>query len=65
MRFDDYERRLFEKRDVHRKQMTFKSNLHEVNTIETNKKALNSIDDKGFVCDNQTDTLALGHYNLN
>ena len=45
--------------------MTFKSDLHEVSTIETNKKALNSLDDKRFVFDNQIDTLALGHYKLN
>ena len=63
MWFNDYVKCLFDGKDVDRNQMTFKSDSHQVNTIETNKIALNSIDDKRFVCDNQIDTLA--HAQLN
>ena len=63
--FNDYKRCLFERKDVHRKQMTFKSNLHEISTIETNKIALNSKDDKRIACEDQIHTVAHGHYKLN
>ena len=44
--------------------MTFKSEYHTINTIETNKIALNSKDDKRVACDNLVDTLARGYYKL-
>ena len=37
LKYDDYKRFLFDRKDVYGKQITFKRNLHEVSTIETNK----------------------------
>ena len=42
--------------------MTFKSDNHTINTIETNKIALSANDDKRVICENGIDTLAIGHY---
>ena len=64
IRYDDYVNCLLNRENVYKKQMTFKSNLQEMSTIETNKIALNPKDDKRFVCDNQIDTLAWGHYKI-
>ena len=64
LRYDDYVKCLFNRENIYRKQMTFKSDKHEINTIETNKIALNSEDDKRVVCKDQINTLARGHYKL-
>ena len=44
--FEDYKRCLFEGRNVYRSQLLFRSNKHEVKTLEVNKLALNNQDDK-------------------
>ena len=62
--YDEYVNCLFSGKDVRKKQMTFKREYHTINTVETNKVALNSKDDKRVVCDNLVDTLARGHYKL-
>ena len=45
-------------------QLTFKSENHTINTIETNKIALSANDDKRFICEDGVNTLALGHYKI-
>ena len=44
--FEDYKKCLFEGKNAHRSQLLFRSNKHEVNTLEVNKLALNSQDNK-------------------
>jgi len=40
------------------------SDRHKVYSVEVNKVALSSKDDKRHVLPNKTDTLALGHWRL-
>ena len=49
--FEDYKKCLFDGRNVHRSQLLFRSNKHEVKTLEVNKLALNSQDDKRISID--------------
>ena len=64
MKYDDYTKCLFDKVIINRKQMTFKSVNHVINTIETDKIALNPNDDKRIICEDGINTLARGHYKL-
>ena len=49
--FEDYNKYLFEGRNVRKSQLLFRSNKHEVRTLEVNKLALNSQDDKRISID--------------
>ena len=49
--FDDYKKCLFAGRNVHKSQLLFRSNKHEIKTLEVNKLALNSQDDKRISID--------------
>ena len=49
--FEDYKKCLFEGRNIHKSQLLFRSNKHEVRTLEVNKLALNSQDDKRISTD--------------
>ena len=44
--FDDYKRCLFEGRDIYKSQLLLRSDKHEIKTLEVNKLALSSQDDK-------------------
>ena len=46
--FEDYKKCLFEGRNVYKSQLQFRSNKHEVKTLEVSKLALNSQDDKSI-----------------
>ena len=59
--FDDYKKCLFEGRNVHKSQLLFRSNKHEVRTLEVNKLALNSQDDKRISID-EIVSYAIGHH---
>ena len=59
--FDDYKDCLFEGRNVYKSQLLFRSNKHEIKTLEVNKLALNSQDDKGISIDGIA-SYAMGHY---
>ena len=59
--FHDYEDCLFEGRNVYKSQLLFRSNKHEIKTLEVNKLALNSQDDKRITIDGIT-SYAMGHY---
>ena len=59
--FDDYKKCLFEGRNVHKSQLLFRSDKHEVRTLEVNKLALNSQDDKRISIDGIA-SYAMGHY---
>ena len=49
--FEDYKQCLFEGRSIHKSQLLFRSNKHEVKTLEVNTLALNSQDDKRISID--------------
>ena len=49
--FDDYKRCLFKGRDIYKSQLLFRSDKHEIKTLEVNKLALSSQDDKRISID--------------
>ena len=59
--FDDYKKCLFEGRNVHKSQLLFRSDKHEVRMLEVNKMALNSQDDKRISIDGIA-SYAMGHH---
>ena len=61
--FEDYKKCLFEGRNVHKSQLLFISDKHEVKTLEVNKLALNSQDDKRLSI-NGIASYAIGHYKV-
>ena len=62
--FEDYKRCLLEGRNINRSQMMFRSKKHKIKTLEVNKLALSSEDDKRISIDGIA-SLAMGHYGLN
>ena len=59
--FDDYKDCLFEGRNVCKSQLLFRSNKHEIKTLEVNKLALNSQDNKRITIDGIA-SYAMGYY---
>ena len=63
MKFEDCRRCLMTGEMSYRSQLTFRSRLHKVSTMEINKLALSREDDKRTYLDN-INSLARGHYAL-
>ena len=61
---EDYKKCLFTVKEQLRKMNVIRSYKHEVYTETVNKVALCSRDDKRFIREGQTDTLALGHHKI-
>ena len=61
--FEDYKKCLFDGVNVHRFQLLFRSNKHEVKTLEVNKLALNNQDDKRISIDGIA-SYAIGHHRV-
>ena len=61
--FEDYKKCLFEGRNIHKSQLLFRSNKHEVRTLEVNKLALNSQDNKRISIDGIA-SYAIGHHRV-
>ena len=61
--FADYKKYLFDGVNVHRSQLLFRSNKHEVKTLEVNKLALNNQDDKRISIDGIA-SYAIGHHRV-
>ena len=61
--FDDYKKCLFEGRNLNKSQLLFRSDKHEIRTLEVNKLALNSQDDKRISIDGIA-SYATGHYRI-
>jgi hypothetical protein len=59
--FKDFERCLLTKQPAYRKQVLFRTNKHDIYTVEQNKKALSAHDDKRNILENGINTLAWGH----
>ncbi|XP_031784108.1 uncharacterized protein LOC116417093 [Nasonia vitripennis] len=62
--FNDYLDCLRNSRIQSREQYAIRSKVHKVETIRQRKIALSPYDDKRFLQDNTTDTLAWGHYKI-
>ena len=61
IRFEDYKRCLLEGIDIYKSQLLFRSDKHDIKTLEVNKFALNSQDDKRISIDGIA-SYAMGHY---
>ena len=61
--FNDYKKCLFEGRNLYKSQLLFRSDKHEIRTLEVNKLALNSQDDKRISIDGIA-SYAMGHYKI-
>ena len=61
---EDYKKCLFTGKEQLREMNVIRSYKHEVYTEVVNKIALCSRDDKRYIQEGQTDTLALGHYKI-
>ena len=61
--FDDYKKCLFEGRNLYKSQLLFRSSNHEISTLEVNKLALNSQDDKRISIDGIA-SFAMGHHKI-
>ena len=61
IKFEDYKNCLFAGRNVYKSQLLFRSDKHEIRTLEVNKLALSSQDDKRIPIDFIA-TYAMGHY---
>ena len=64
IQFDDYRECLFSRKEQHRKMNVIRSHCHEVYTVEINKIALSSDDDKRVIMADGIHSLAYGHTNL-
>ena len=64
--FDNYQNCLLDlkSKSIYRAQLMFRSNGHEIHTVEANKVALNRDDDKQIVKKDGINTLALGYNSL-
>ena len=61
--FDDYKECLFEGRNKYKSQLLFRSDKHEIRTLEVNKLAINSQDDKRISIDGIA-SYAMGHHKI-
>ena len=61
--FEDYKKCLFNGENVHRSQLLFRPNKHEVKTLEVNKLALNNQDDEKMTIDGIA-SYAIGHHKV-
>ena len=61
--FDDYKNCLFEGRNLYKSQLLFRSDKHEIKTLEVNKLALNNQDDKRMII-NGIASYTMGHYKI-
>ena len=60
----DYKTCFFTRKEQLRKMNVIRSHMHEVYTEVVNKIALSPSDDKRHILEDQTHTLALGHYKI-
>ena len=63
--FEDFRICLSSKEPINKKQNLFRTQQHEIFTVEQNKKALSADDDKRHILDNGINSLAWGHYKIN
>jgi hypothetical protein len=56
---------LVNKKSIYKKQNIFKTNKHDIYTVELNKKALSAYDNKRFILSNGINALSWGHCKIN
>ena len=61
--FNDYKDCLFKGRNLYKSQLLFRSDKHEIKTLEVNKLALSSQDDKRVTIDGIA-SYAMGYYKI-
>ena len=61
---EDYKNTLINKKQLHHKMKTIRSQRHQLGSYEINKKLLNCFDDKRYIHDNGTCSYAYGHYKI-
>ena len=61
--FDDYKNCLFKGEEIYKSQLLFRPDKHDIKTLEVNKVALNSQDDKRISIDGIA-SYAMGHYKV-
>ena len=59
-----YKDTLFEKKQMHHKMKTIRSNLHELSSYEINKISLSCFDDKRYILADGVSSYAYGHYKI-
>jgi len=62
--FDDFKKCLLTKESISKKPNLFRTNQHNINTVEQNKTALSTHDDKRYILENSIDTFAWRHYRI-
>ena len=62
---DDYKETLFNNKQMYHKMKTIRSENHQLGSYELNKVSLSCFDDKRFITDDGTTSLAYGHKNCN
>lgn len=62
--FADFQKCLFTKEPIYKKQNLFRTDKHDICTLEQNKLALSADDDKWCILDDGINTLAWGHYRI-
>lgn len=62
--FNDYKNCLFNNVTLRKEMRLFRSKKHIMQTLTVNKIALNSDDDKRYICSDGIETKALGHYSI-
>jgi hypothetical protein len=63
--FEDFRECVLTRESIYKEQNVFKTEMHNIYTVELNKNSLNVYDDKRLVLDNGMNTLAWGHYIIN
>ena len=58
----DFKKCRLTEKPIYKKQNMYRTKMHEIYTVEQNKKALSAHDDKRHILENGTNTLAWGHY---
>ena len=59
-----YKDTLFEKKQMHHKMKTIRSNLHKLSSYEINKISLSCFDDKRYILEDGVSSYAYGHYRI-
>lgn len=63
--FADYQRYLFDSKNLLVTMNIIRSKKHNLFSIKQNKLALSFKDEKRYVCENSVNTLPYGHYSIN
>ena len=60
----NYKETLFDKKQMHHKMKTIRSQNHQIRSYEINKVSLSCYDDKRYILENGINTYAYGHFSI-